>query len=269
MTKELHRRTKHAAIAASLTAALSAAPMGAHACSDSPFLGSVCIMATPAGFGDFNQQYSVADGRIIEIGQNQALFTLLSNNYGGEYSKGTFALPDLRGRMILGLDSRISKAGQTGGATQVTLSASQLPPHTHDFSAANVDFSKVTATTTLGTMTGAISGSATLLASTTGTSYNDPAIPSPNALGKPTTPAAKIYSDGVPAVKMNPKSIDTSGLKVSDIKGDPTTILSGTAVVSGVTTPTGSSQPVPIMPPYLAMTYYIATANATYPMRGN
>lgn len=37
-----------------------------------------------------------ADGRILAIGANTALFSLIGNVYGGDPSQGTFALPDLR-----------------------------------------------------------------------------------------------------------------------------------------------------------------------------
>jgi len=36
------------------------------------------------------------DGRLLPITQNQALFSLISNKFGGD-GKNNFALPDLRG----------------------------------------------------------------------------------------------------------------------------------------------------------------------------
>jgi microcystin-dependent protein len=45
--------------------------------------------------------YLPADGRLLPINQNQALFSLLGTTYGGNGAT-TFALPDLRGRTIVG-----------------------------------------------------------------------------------------------------------------------------------------------------------------------
>lgn len=42
-----------------------------------------------------------ADGRLLPISQNQALFSLLGTIYGGD-GRTTFALPDLRGRTMVG-----------------------------------------------------------------------------------------------------------------------------------------------------------------------
>ncbi|HEX9327044.1 MAG TPA: phage tail protein, partial [Reyranella sp.] len=45
--------------------------------------------------------YMACDGRLLSIAQNQALFSLLGTTYGGNGTT-TFALPDLRGRDIVG-----------------------------------------------------------------------------------------------------------------------------------------------------------------------
>ena len=37
------------------------------------------------------------EGQIITIAQNQALYSLIGNTYGGNAAQGTFALPNLRG----------------------------------------------------------------------------------------------------------------------------------------------------------------------------
>ena len=47
------------------------------------------------------RDYLPADGRLLSIAQNTALFSLLGNTYGGNGTT-TFALPDLRGRTIIG-----------------------------------------------------------------------------------------------------------------------------------------------------------------------
>ena len=45
--------------------------------------------------------YLPADGRLLSIAQNRALFSLIGTTYGGD-GVSTLALPDLRGRTIIG-----------------------------------------------------------------------------------------------------------------------------------------------------------------------
>lgn len=62
-----------------------------------------------------------ADGRLLAIAQNTALFSLYGTIYGGD-GRTTFALPDLRGRTAIGagqgpaLEDR--RIGQRGGIEQ-------------------------------------------------------------------------------------------------------------------------------------------------------
>jgi len=71
-----------------------------------------------------------ADGSIMAINDNTALFALLGTTYGGD-GRTTFGLPDLRGRTVVhagegpGLSSRTQ--GQRGGTETVTLTAAQMP----------------------------------------------------------------------------------------------------------------------------------------------
>ncbi|MFY0682279.1 MAG: tail fiber protein [Thalassovita sp.] len=80
------------------------------------------------------KDYAEADGRLLSIDTNVALFALLGVTFGGD-GKTNFALPDLRGRVPIGLgvgpDQRQIRAGQEVGAPHVNLSLSQLPAHTH------------------------------------------------------------------------------------------------------------------------------------------
>lgn len=78
------------------------------------------------------------DGRTMQVQQNQALYTLLGVQFGGNGST-TFALPDLRGRTPLGrfsggtTDAGLSQhnQGQSSGAEQVMLPAAALAQHSH------------------------------------------------------------------------------------------------------------------------------------------
>lgn len=71
------------------------------------------------------------EGQLLSISNNQALFSLLANRYGGD-GKVNFALPDLRGTAIVGTSSTPSYplAARTG-AEAVTLTLAQMPIHNH------------------------------------------------------------------------------------------------------------------------------------------
>lgn len=95
-----------------------------------PFLGAIHFFA----FDWPPQNWARCDGQILNIQQNQALFSLLGNYFGGDGVK-TFALPDLRGRTALHNCTVPTGLGQKGGVESVTLSAQQVPQHTHSVAA--------------------------------------------------------------------------------------------------------------------------------------
>lgn len=101
-----------------------------------PFLGSISMFG-----GNFAPRgYAHCQGQLLSIAQNDALFTLLGTIYGGD-GVTTFALPDLRGRSPIhfgqgpGLGSYA--IGESVGQEMVTLTASQLPVHTHTLGASS------------------------------------------------------------------------------------------------------------------------------------
>ena len=99
-----------------------------------PFIGQIQMFAgTYAPVG-----WLVCEGQLLPIAEYDALFNLIGTTYGGDGVQ-TFALPDLRGRVIVsaGQGSGLSNysVGQTGGAEAVTLTQSQLPAHAHSLSA--------------------------------------------------------------------------------------------------------------------------------------
>jgi len=77
---------------------------------------------------------ATCEGQILPIASNTALFSLLGTTFGGD-GESTFALPDLRGRSIVGVGNgpgldQISW-GERGGSYMHTLTSNQMPSHTH------------------------------------------------------------------------------------------------------------------------------------------
>jgi microcystin-dependent protein len=96
------------------------------------FLGEIRLFP----FGVVPKDWHLCDGSVLPITQNQALFSLIGNYFGG--TPGTnFALPDLGGRAIVGAANNI--AGTYGGAETVTLTINQTPVHNHTFGVTKVN----------------------------------------------------------------------------------------------------------------------------------
>lgn len=115
-----------------VTACLAAAAWSpvAGACGPDPFIGEVCLF--PYNFAP--RGYAFTDGSLLPIAQNTALFSLLGTTYGGNGTT-TFALPDTRGRVIIGAGQGPGLSpymlGQMGGSENVTLTTNQMPTHSH------------------------------------------------------------------------------------------------------------------------------------------
>jgi len=145
------------------------------------FLGEIRIFAgnyTPAG-------WALCEGQLLPIAQNTALFSILGTMYGGD-GKTNFALPDLRGRVVVafGQGPGLSpyQQGQVGGAESEKLTAAQMPAHSHAVGATE--------------------------AATT----NDPkgAVPA-KAVGAGVTSAPHIYGAAPSGTAMNASMIGASG----------------------------------------------------------
>lgn len=97
-----------------------------------PYLGQIM----PAGFGIIPKGWAPCNGALLAISTNQALFSLLGTAYGGDGIR-TFALPDLRGRAVLGSNFATVPWGQVSGTETATVSIAQLPSHNHIVQATN------------------------------------------------------------------------------------------------------------------------------------
>ena len=79
------------------------------------------------------RNWALCNGQLLQISQNLALFSLLGNTYGGN-GTSTFALPDLRGKAVIGAGQGISNylPGQSGGAEfTIVTNQNAIPNHTH------------------------------------------------------------------------------------------------------------------------------------------
>ncbi|NHZ42244.1 MULTISPECIES: phage tail protein [Massilia] len=95
-----------------------------------PFFAEIRMMS----FNFPPKGWAVCNGQLLPINQNQALFSLLGTQYGGN-GQTNFALPDLRGRVPVHTGAVSGPPGSTGGQETVTLAPSQLPVHAHALNA--------------------------------------------------------------------------------------------------------------------------------------
>lgn len=101
------------------------------------FIGEIRIYAgnrVPAG-------WVRCEGQILSISQFSALYAVIGNHYGGNGAT-TFALPDLRGNVVVGLgqasqqfppNTTTFSAGTKAGTENIRLEANNLPAHQHFF----------------------------------------------------------------------------------------------------------------------------------------
>ena len=76
--------------------------------------------------------FMICDGRELDTAEYTELFSVIGYTFGG--SDTTFKLPDLRGRVLVGLDestSHFEKIGLQGGETEHVLSEEEGPIHAH------------------------------------------------------------------------------------------------------------------------------------------
>lgn len=88
--------------------------------------------------------WAQCNGQLMAISQNQALFSLLGTYYGGNGSTN-FALPDLRGKVMVGTGTGNGMnlpIGSIGGTSSVTLNTQQLPQHNHQVQVINAQGSQ-------------------------------------------------------------------------------------------------------------------------------
>lgn len=232
--KKIFRKTLLALIA--LPALL--AGKNAIACDPNPIIGSMCVFS-----GNFAvRNWAFANGQLLSISNNTALFSLLGTTYGGD-GRTSFGLPDMRGRVAIGTGQGPGlssyRSGDKGGSELASLNISTMPSHTH------------LATTNI-TNSVEINGEAALNVNNLNGKFG-----APNAvrsLSKLNNNYQTVYLAQAPSVEMHPNSIALS--------------LSG-AVSSNATTQigySGSGMGHENRSPYIVVNWIIALYG-TYPSR--
>lgn len=90
-----------------------------------PFVGEIRLF----GFSYPPNGWELCNGQLLSIQNYQALFALLTNQYGGD-GKNTFAVPDLRGAVPV-CKANPGQQSSTAGVEVVPLTTAQMPAHSH------------------------------------------------------------------------------------------------------------------------------------------
>lgn len=236
------------------------APKPAAACSDQPYIGTVCTV----GFNFCPRGYVEASGQLLAVANFSALYSLYGTTYGGD-GRTTFGVPDFRARSPVGIGtspyfSDPVQWGQLRGTDKVTMTVAQLPPHNHI----------AAFTPTLGQAPVDIPGTPGDLAVTTTVAASDAnaadTTPSTtnNTLSKVTGPAARVYGPGG-GTSVPLGNVTTTVTGSPDIPNQSTTV---TTVTGGTVTVgnTGSGVSQPNIPPQAALMFCVATTGI-YPPR--
>lgn len=85
--------------------------------------------------------WALCQGQLLAISQNTALFSILGTTFGGN-GVTTFGLPDLRGRVPVGMGNGPGLTpivlGQVSGTENVSILVNNLPPHNHPLSGSSL-----------------------------------------------------------------------------------------------------------------------------------
>jgi microcystin-dependent protein len=96
-----------------------------------PFLSEIRIMS----FSFPPKGWTLCNGQLLPINQNQALFSLLGTTYGGD-GRVNFALPNLQGQVPIHMGQGFP-LGQFGGENFHTLTTQEMPSHSHAMNASS------------------------------------------------------------------------------------------------------------------------------------
>ncbi|OON60442.1 hypothetical protein B0920_15760 [Massilia sp. KIM] len=211
------------------------------------FIGTIL----PVGFNFAPRGWALCQGQLLSIAQNTPLFALLGTTYGGD-GRTTFALPDLRGRTLVGMGNgpglspveqgqpmgSDSSSFTASGTASVTIDAAHLPKHEHPVS---IQGSQLSATSTLHATTASPGSAVPSEGAALGSSGGGPGL-------------ANIYvgNGAAPTVVLNSASVATKLSGQADAVTGPN---NGTGAPIAV--PVSVSASVSTMQPSLGINYII------------
>ncbi|NUB09337.1 hypothetical protein FW320_24570 [Azospirillum sp. Vi22] len=241
-------------IAAAMAGSMAFFSMPATACAPYQYVAAMCTVPydwCPEG-------YAMADGRSLQIRDYQPLYALLGNRFGGD-GKTTFALPDLRGRAVIGAGSAPGLVGaylgQAFGQQSVTLTQDQVPLKSHNHSASFAGTGAQGGTGTIVPFTGTVSvpvtnGGNPVSAPTSGTVYLSTTSIDDGGAG---ATIKGPYNTNAPSTSTGAKVTGTTSGTINV----PFTGFTG-GNVSVAAASAGASKSVPTQPPSLALNVCIA-----------
>ena len=90
-----------------------------------PYIGELRLVS----FSFAPKGWAQANGQLMSISANQALFSLFGTTYGGD-GRVNFGLPNLQGRVAMHFGNGFNQ-GQAAGEKTHTLLTAEMPAHTH------------------------------------------------------------------------------------------------------------------------------------------
>lgn len=194
------------------------------------------------------KDWASCEGQLLAISQNQALYAIVGTSFGGD-GRTTFALPDLRSRVPVGIGrgpglSTVNLGRQVGSET-TTMTVAQMPSHAHSASFAGSG----------GGSGGSLTASAKMFTAGSSGDTNEPAN-AYCAAGKSGLNNLNVYS--------TTKGTDTIAADAIEVtlSGSAGGITGGTVTVDA----NGGSKAQNNIQPSLGMRYLICTIG-TFPSR--
>ena len=95
--------------------------------------------------------YKFVNGQALSRTEYAELFNLIGTTYGAGDESTTFNLPDMSGKVPVGLNVNkewFNQLGKTGGSEEVTLTIEQIPNHTHSVNLSSGDETGINKLTT-------------------------------------------------------------------------------------------------------------------------